>query len=93
MKGSIFAVLGSGINSISDALIPFQPATEEPSNAWPSVNLLLSKAATGTDTCCSFPLVSVKRKSTNFTLLLLIFFITSDTPAILNSLIIKIFDL
>ena len=86
MKGSIFAVLGSGINSMSEALIPFQPAIEEPSKAWPSVNLLLSNADTGTVTCCSLPLVSVKRKSTNFTLLLLIFFITSDTPAILKLL-------
>ena len=45
--------------------MPFQPAIEEPSNAWPSVNLSSLKAETGTVTCCSLPRVSVKRKSTN----------------------------
>jgi hypothetical protein len=31
------AVLGSGIKIMSDSLIPFQPAIEEPSNILPSV--------------------------------------------------------
>ena len=73
------AVLGSGKSNMSEALIPFQPATEEPSKACPSVNLLLSKAEIGTVTCCSLPLVSENLKSTNLTLLLLIFFITLAT--------------
>jgi len=32
-NGSMFAVFGSGISSMSDASMPFQPAIEEPSNA------------------------------------------------------------
>jgi shikimate dehydrogenase len=47
--------------------MPFQPAIEEPSKAWPSSNLSMLKAETGTPTCCSLPRVSVKRKSTNLT--------------------------
>ncbi|MCY1510727.1 hypothetical protein D9M68_451150 [compost metagenome] len=47
--------------------MPFQPAMDEPSNAWPEVNLSSSKCDTGTVTCCSLPRVSVKRKSTNLT--------------------------
>ena len=42
--------------------MPFQPAIDEPSKAWPSLNLSSPKAFTGTETCCSLPLVSVKRK-------------------------------
>ena len=33
MNGSMRAVLGSGISSMSEASMPFQPAMEEPSNA------------------------------------------------------------
>jgi hypothetical protein len=32
-KGSMLAVLGSGISSMSEASMPFQPAMEEPSKA------------------------------------------------------------
>jgi hypothetical protein len=35
---------GSGISSMSEAWMPFQPAIDEPSNAWPSSNLSASKA-------------------------------------------------
>ncbi len=62
--------------------MPFQPAIEEPSKKWPSVNLLSPNIAVGTETCCSLPRVSVKRKSTNFTSLSLTIFITSATVAI-----------
>src|SRR3990172_5367867 len=47
--------------------MPFHPAIEEPSNAWPSSNFSGPKARTGTETCCSLPRVSVNRRSTNFT--------------------------
>src|ERR1035437_3644063 len=47
--------------------MPFQPAIEEPSKAWPFSNLSSLKALTGTVTCCSLPRGSVKRKSTNLT--------------------------
>ena len=59
--------------------MPFQPAIDEPSKAWPDVNLSSSKCETGTVTCCSFPRVSVKRKSTNLTSFSLTIFMTSAT--------------
>ena len=62
--------------------MPFQPAMDEPSKKWPSVNLASPNADTGTETCCSLPRVSVKRKSTNFTSLSLTIFNTSATVAI-----------
>ncbi|MNC87842.1 hypothetical protein D3C83_36040 [compost metagenome] len=76
------ALSGSGISVMSDASMPFQPAMDEPSKKWPSVNLPSLNADTGTETCCSLPRVSVKRKSTNFTSLSLTIFITSATVAI-----------
>src|SRR3954466_8089173 len=63
----MLAVAGSGMSSMSDASMPFQPAIDEPSNAWPDVNLSSSNDDRGTDTCCSLPRVSVKRKSMNLT--------------------------
>src|SRR6476661_9980174 len=75
----MLAVLGSGISSMSDASMPFQPAIDEPSNAWPELNLSSSKCDTGTVVCCSLPRVSVKRKSTNLTSLSFTIFITSAT--------------
>ena len=41
MNGSMFAVAGSGISSMSDAWMPFQPAIDEPSNAWPRLELVV----------------------------------------------------
>ena len=76
---------GSGYNSMSDASMPFQPATDEPSNAWPSSNLCCPICETGTETCCSFPLVSVKRKSMNFASLSLTIFNTSDAVMLIDS--------
>src|SRR6185503_2247349 len=78
VNGSIRAVRGSGMSSMSDAWMPFQPAIEEPSNAWPSSNLSLVKCLTGTETCCSLPRVSVKRRSTNFASLSLAIFKASS---------------
>lgn len=79
------AVFGSGISSMSEASMPFQPAIEEPSKAWPDVNLSSSNADTGTETCCSLPRVSVKRKSTNLTSFSFTRFITSATVLAINS--------
>src|SRR5205085_3313399 len=75
----MLAVVGSGMSSMSDASMPFQPAIDEPSNAWPDVNLSSSNADRGTETCCSLPRVSVKRKSTNLTSFSDTIFITSAT--------------
>ncbi len=47
--------------------MPFQPAIDEPSKAWPASNLSIVNCLIGTETCCSLPRVSVKRRSTNLT--------------------------
>ena len=78
INGSILAVDGSGNNNMSDASIPFHPATEEPSNAWPSSNLSISNPDAGTLTCISLPRVSVKRRSINLASFSLIIFKTSS---------------
>ena len=76
-KGSSTAVVGSGMSTMSDSLMPFQPAIDEPSNIFPSVNMSSSTMLAGIDTCCSLPRVSVKRRSTNLTSLSFINFRTS----------------
>ncbi len=72
VNGSSTAVEASGISTMSDSLIPFQPAMEEPSNILPSVKSSSLIMVEGMLTCCSLPWVSVKRRSTNFTSLSLI---------------------
>ena len=67
---------GSGIRFMSDSLIAFQPAIEEPSNIWPSAKVSSSIMVTSKVTCCHLPRGSVKRKSTYFTSLSLIIFMT-----------------
>src|SRR6266853_6247416 len=62
---------------MSEASMLFHPAIEEPSKKCPLSNLSMVKALTGTETCCSLPRVSVKRRSTNLTSLSLIIFMTS----------------
>ena len=57
-NGSMTAVAASGIRIMSDSLMPFQPAIEEPSNILPSVNRSSSTSRAGTVTCCSLPRVS-----------------------------------
>ncbi len=59
---------------MSDSLMPFQPAMEEPSNILPSWKKSSSISPTGRVTCCSLPWLSVKRRSTHFTSLSLISF-------------------
>ena len=75
-NGSIVADAGSGIRHMSDSLIAFQPAIDEPSNIWPSANVSSSIMVTSKVTCCHLPRGSVKRKSTYFTSLSLIIFMT-----------------
>src|ERR1700710_250304 len=76
-NGSIVAVTGSGIRHMSDSLIAFQPAIEDPSNIVPSANISSSIMPTSKVTCCHLPRGSVKRRSTYFTSLSLIDFRTS----------------
>src|SRR3712207_1009633 len=71
-NGSMQAVVGSGISVMSDSLIAFQPAIEEPSNMMPSANTSSSTIDTSKVTCCHLPRGSVKRKSTYLTSLSLI---------------------
>src|SRR3569833_1723983 len=67
MKGSITALLASGISTMSDSWMPFQPAIEEPSNILPSLNMSSSAVCAVMETCCSLPRVSVKHKTKNKT--------------------------
>src|SRR5690242_11126629 len=75
-NGSIVAVTGSGIRFMSDSLIAFQPAIEEPTNIWPSAKLSSSIMVTSNVTCCHLPRGPLQRKSTYLTSLSLIIFIT-----------------
>src|SRR5262245_58245305 len=75
----MWALPGSGIRVMSDASIPFQPAIEEPSKAYPSANMPSLTHEPSAVTCCILPLVSVKRRSRNFTSLSFIIFSTSPT--------------
>src|SRR5262245_4347413 len=52
---------------MSDSLIAFQPAIDEPSNITPSVSSSSSTVATVCARCCHLPRGSVKRKSTYLT--------------------------
>src|ERR1700736_2715788 len=71
------AVAGSGIKIMSDSLMPFQPAIDEPSNILPSLKKPSSTKRVGMVTWCSLPIVSVKRRSANFASFSLINFRTS----------------
>src|SRR5690242_6432630 len=73
-NGSIVALAGSGIRHMSDSLIAFQPAIEEPSNIWPSENVSSPMRLTSKVTCCHLPRGSVNRKSTYLTSLSAIIF-------------------
>src|SRR5471032_3550216 len=75
-NGSMQADDGSGIRHMSDSLMAFQPAIEEPSNIWPSAKVSSSIMVTSKVTCCHLPRGSVNRKSTYFTSLSLIVFMT-----------------
>jgi hypothetical protein len=75
---------------MSDSLIAFQPAIDEPSNIKPSANVSSSIKPTSKVTCCHLPRGSVKRRSTYFTSLSLIDFRTSlavfmNSPYLLRS--------
>src|SRR5882757_9926456 len=62
---------------MSDSLIAFQPAIEEPSNIKPSAKTSSSIMVTSKVTCCHLPRGSVNRRSTYLTSLSLIDFSTS----------------
>src|ERR1700693_2306479 len=91
-NGSIVAVTGSGIRHMSDSLIAFQPAIDEPSNINPSANVSSSIIPASKVTCCHLPRGSVKRRSTYLTSLSLIDLRTSlavfmNTPSGLQDIV------
>src|ERR1035437_6099544 len=63
-NGSMTAVFGSGITSMSLAWIGCQPRIEEPSNPRPSSNTASSISLGGTVKCCQMPRKSLNLKST-----------------------------
>lgn len=64
---SMTAVVASGISAISDSLMAFHPAMDDPSNMIPSSKESSSMNSDVIVRCCHFPLGSVKRRSTNLT--------------------------
>src|SRR5947209_14224456 len=66
VKGSMMAVVGSGITSISLSLIVWNPRMLEPSNGTPSENISSFNSRTGTLKCCQDPGRSVNLRSTIF---------------------------
>ncbi len=55
MKGSMKAVFASGMMSMSEVWIAFQPLIEEPSNPRPSSKTSSFNSAMGTAKCCQMP--------------------------------------
>src|SRR3954451_23624354 len=63
-KGSMKAVLGSGMANMSEASIDFQPRIEEPSKPKPSSKTSSVSSPRGTLKCCQVPKVSTNLTST-----------------------------
>src|SRR5437868_6193529 len=63
-KGSINAVAGSGMASMSEASMDFQPRMEEPSNPKPSEKTSSVSSEIGQLKCCQVPKVSTNLIST-----------------------------
>src|SRR5205809_2076268 len=78
LKMSIQAVVGSGMTSMSEALMTLQPRMLEPSKPRPSVKISSSYSVRVVVKCCQVPSKSVNLKSISFTLLSLIILLTSD---------------
>src|SRR5204862_7897678 len=78
LKISIHAVAGSGMTSMSEALITFHPRMLEPSKPRPSVKMSSLYSVSVVVKCCQVPGRSVNLKSTSFTSRSLIILETSD---------------
>src|ERR1044072_8629582 len=63
-NGSIKAVSGSGMASMSEASIDFQPRMEEPSKPKPSLKTCSFSSEMGQLKCCQVPKVSTNLMST-----------------------------
>src|SRR2546423_9513770 len=68
-NGSILAVSGTGIRSMSDSLIACHPRMEDPSKPNPWSKLSSVSSVMGQVVCCQRPGKSMKRRSTNWTFL------------------------
>src|SRR5215471_5508282 len=82
-NGSSTAVAQSGTSIMSESLIAFQPAIDEPSNITPPSRKSSLIVRTWCAKCCHLPRGSVKRKSTNLTscsLIISMTFAVSDIP-------------
>src|SRR5215467_10741503 len=66
-NGSSSAVAQSGTSIMSESLIAFQPAIDEPSNITPSLRKSSLIVRTWCARCCHLPRGSVNRKSTYLT--------------------------
>src|SRR5213078_4964040 len=77
LKTSIHAVVGSGMTSMSEALITRHPRMLDPSNPSPSVKISSLYSVSVVVKCCQVPSKSVNLKSINFTLPSLIILLTS----------------
>src|SRR6266542_4206885 len=64
MKGSMKALAGSGMASMSEASIDFQPRMLEPSKPRPSLKLSSASSPKGMVKCCQVPKVSTNLMST-----------------------------
>src|SRR5436190_4286793 len=78
LKTSIHAVVGSGITSMSLALMARQPRMLEPSKPRPSVKISSLYSVSVVVKCCQEPGRSVNLKSTSFTSWSLIILVTSE---------------
>src|SRR6476659_1944882 len=78
LKISTHALPGSGITSMSEALIAFQPRILEPSKPRPSVKMSSLYSVSVVVKCCQAPGRSVNLKSTSLTSRSLIILLTSD---------------
>src|SRR6059036_3365146 len=63
-KGSMKAVAASGMASMSEASMDFQPRMDEPSKPRPSVKDSSDSSEVGTLKCCQVPKVSTNLMST-----------------------------
>src|SRR5262249_33578022 len=63
-KGSMKAVAGSGMASMSEASMDFQPRILDPSNPKPSLNESSLSSSMGQEKCCQVPKVSTNLMST-----------------------------
>ena len=85
---AICAVVGSGIASMSEDSMDFQPRIEDPSKPKPSLNESRLNSPTGTLKCCQLPKVS-----TNFTSTIWTFSLFAMSRTLLGVVVFEVFVL